>query len=48
VRLADDPRPADARIAAAPPWRASEPRADPSLADALAADLAAWMARCGG
>lgn len=44
VRLGDDPRPADRTIATAPPWRSSEPRADPDLAAILADDIAAWIA----
>lgn len=45
VRLATDPRPADATLAFAPPWRASEPVSDSSLAAALADDIAGWIAR---
>ena len=48
VRLASDPRAADARLDAPPPWRAAEPGDDPALADAVAADVAAWVARCAG
>ncbi|PCG16087.1 MULTISPECIES: hypothetical protein [Sphingomonas] len=44
VRLAGDPRPADRHLAGAPPWRAAEAVADPALADALAQDIAAWIA----
>lgn len=46
VRLATDPRPADATFAFAPPWRQSEPVSDPALAAALADDIAAWIAAC--
>jgi hypothetical protein len=48
VRLAADPRPADARVAGTPLWRRAEPGEDAALAEALAADLAAWIATCGG
>lgn len=48
VRLESDPRPADARLTAPPPWRAAEPGGDPALANAVAADIAAWVARCAG
>lgn len=44
VRMEGDPRPADRILPAAPPWRASEPRADPALAALLADDLAGWLA----
>lgn len=43
VRLADDPRAADARLTGAPPWRAIEPVADLALAAAIADDVAAWI-----
>lgn len=43
VRLAGDPRPADAVIAAAPPWRRAEPARDDALAAAIVADLGAWI-----
>ncbi|MEH3101878.1 hypothetical protein [Sphingomonas adhaesiva] len=43
VRMEGDPRPADRILAAAPPWRASEPRADPALAAMLADDIAGWI-----
>ena len=45
VRLATDPRPADHRIDAAPIWRRTEPAGEPMLAEAIAADIAAWIAR---
>lgn len=44
VRLDGDPRPADRKIAAAAPWRASEPVTDPALVAELADDLAQWLA----
>ena len=48
VRLDADPRPADARYTGRPLWRAAEPGTDPALEAALAEDIAAWIARCGG
>ncbi len=48
VRLEGDPRPADARYAGAPLWRRSEPGSDAALAEVLAADVAGWIATCGG
>ena len=44
VRLAGDPRLADNHLPGAPPWRAAEPVAAPALGDALAQDIAAWIA----
>jgi hypothetical protein len=46
VRLADDPRPADVKIPAAPPWRTAEPQRHDILAAALADDIAAWIVTC--
>lgn len=46
ARLAADPKPADARFPAAPPWRNGEPRGDATLAGAMAADIAGWIATC--
>jgi len=48
VRLESDPRPADARYPGAPLWRRSEPGTDATLSDTLAADIAGWIATCGG
>jgi hypothetical protein len=48
VRLESDPRPADARYPGAPLWRRSEPGSDATLSDKLAADIAGWIATCGG
>lgn len=48
VRLAADPRPADARVEGAPLWRRAEPGEDAALAETLAADIAEWIATCGG
>ena len=48
VRLESDPRPADARYPGAPLWRRSEPGSDATLSDTLAADIAGWIATCGG
>jgi hypothetical protein len=47
VRLASDPAPADLYLDAAPPWRRSEPERDRALAEAIAQDVAEWIARCG-
>ena len=46
VRFESDPRPADARYPGAPLWRRSEPGGDATLAQALAADVAGWIATC--
>lgn len=48
IRLKSDSRPADARYSGAPLWRRSEPGSDATLAQALAADVAGWIAACGG
>ncbi len=48
VRLESNPRPADARYPGAPLWRRSEPGTDATLSDTLAADIAGWIATCGG
>ena len=48
VRLASDPRDADLKLAASPLWRRAEPGNDPALADALASDIATWIATCAG
>jgi hypothetical protein len=48
VRLATDPRPADAHRPGRPLWRAAEPGTDPALEAALADDIAAWITRCEG
>ncbi|MES3094132.1 hypothetical protein [Sphingomonas aerolata] len=48
VRLESDPRPADARYPGAPLWRRSEPGSDATLSDKLVADIAGWIATCGG
>ncbi len=44
VRLEDDPGDADARVTGTPLWRRAEPDHDPTLAAALVADIAAWLA----
>jgi hypothetical protein len=43
VRFADDPLDADGRITGAPLWLRAEPAHDPAMAQAMAADIAAWM-----
>lgn len=48
VRLGTDPEDADLRIDAAPLWRRAEPGDDPTLAEQLADDLAAWSRACVG
>lgn len=47
VRLDTDPRPADRKLAGAPPWHRAEPDTDLKLASKLADDIAAWVERCG-
>ncbi|MFT3977362.1 MAG: hypothetical protein QM688_09650 [Sphingomonas bacterium] len=44
ARLESDPRPAQSRLPGAPLWRASEPRTDEALQEALAE----WIASCVG
>lgn len=46
VRLTGDPAPADRHVDGAPLWRRAEPDQDLDLADALADDIADWIARC--
>ncbi|UVO52177.1 hypothetical protein M0208_17280 [Sphingomonas sp. SUN019] len=46
VRLASDPRPADAHIPGSPLWRASEPGTDAALQAAIADDIVRWIASC--
>lgn len=46
VRLTGDSAPADRHIDGAPLWRRAEPDQDLDLADALADDIADWIARC--
>jgi hypothetical protein len=48
VRLASDRAEADGRIAGPALWRRSEPGRSAALADAAAADLAAWAKTCAG
>lgn len=48
VRLATDPRTADATYAGPPLWRRSEPGNDIVLSQNLAADIAHWIASCEG
>lgn len=44
IRMENDPRPADRKVAGAAPWRASEPSCDAALATLLADDIAGWLA----
>ncbi|VXC91907.1 hypothetical protein [Sphingomonas sp. AX6] len=46
VRLTGDPAPADRHVDGAPLWRRAEPDQDLDLADALADDIADWIAQC--
>jgi len=46
VRLTGDAAPADRHVDGAPLWRRAEPDQDLDLADALADDIADWIARC--
>lgn len=46
VRLTGDAAPADRHVNGAPLWRRAEPDQDLDLADALADDIADWIARC--
>lgn len=48
VRLETDAQAADARIDGPALWRRSEPGSSDALADALAADIAAWSRTCAG
>ncbi|MEO1044777.1 MAG: hypothetical protein AAFX04_04990 [Pseudomonadota bacterium] len=43
VRLAEDTKPADARLDGPPLWLRAEPGDDQSLATAIAGDIAQWM-----
>ncbi len=46
VRLANDPKDADARIAGSPLWRRSEPGEDAELTQAIVDDIAEWARSC--
>jgi len=46
IRLTEDAAPADRYINGAPLWRRAEPDQNLDLADALADDIADWIARC--
>lgn len=48
VRLATDAGAADAKLAGPALWRRSEPGNSAELAEAMAADIAAWHATCAG
>lgn len=47
VRLASDPKPADAKLDGPAMWRRSEPGTSPELAEQLAADISNWARTCG-
>lgn len=46
VRLATEARPADAKLPGTPLWRRAEPDNDPAFAQAVADDIAHWIATC--
>lgn len=48
VRLETDPAPADRRLAGPPLWRRAEPGNDSAFIEAVAGDIAEWIATCGG
>ncbi|WP_174292704.1 hypothetical protein [Sphingomonas bacterium] len=48
VRLIGDTNAADRHLPGSALWRRTEPGCDTDLAQALAADIAAWIARCEG
>ncbi len=46
VRLATEAKPADAKVPGSPLWRRAEPDNDPAFAQAVADDIAHWIATC--
>lgn len=46
VRLATEAKPADAKLPGSPLWRRAEPDNDPAFAQAVADDIAQWIATC--
>ncbi|MBO9623607.1 MAG: hypothetical protein J7500_12935 [Sphingomonas sp.] len=48
TRLESDPGEANAKFPGAPLWRRAEPGNDPTLAELLADDIAAWVRSCEG
>lgn len=46
VRLATEAKPADAKLPGSPLWRRAEPDNDPAFAQAVADDIAGWIATC--
>lgn len=48
VRLETEAKPADAKLPGSPLWRRAEPDNDPAFAEAVADDIAEWIATCGG
>ncbi len=46
VRLATEAKPADAKLPGTPLWRRAEPDNDPAFAQAVADDIAQWIATC--
>ncbi len=47
VRLASDPKPADAKLDGPALWRRSEPANSSELTDAIASDINVWAHQCG-
>lgn len=48
VRLCSDPADAALKVDGEPLWRRTQPTNNSALAELLAADIADWIARCGG
>ncbi len=46
VRLSTEAKPADAKLPGSPLWRRAEPDNDPAFAQAVADDIAQWIATC--
>lgn len=46
VRLGTEAKPADAKLPGTPLWRRAEPDNDPAFAQAVADDIAQWIATC--
>ncbi|OYX48763.1 MAG: hypothetical protein B7Y97_10595 [Sphingomonas sp. 32-66-10] len=46
VRLATEAKPADVKLPGSPLWRRAEPDNDPAFAQAVADDIAQWIATC--
>lgn len=48
VRIQTEAKPADAKLLGSPLWRRAEPDNDPAFAQAVADDIAQWIATCAG